>query len=80
MTNPTSPDTSQSHPTVPPIEDLVRLVACYANRDQVEAAGFSFGTDLKLGPTPNPNIAGDRSYTHAHFLHYARVVNPGTYR
>ena len=38
------------------------------------------GTDLKLGPTPNPNITGDRSYTHAHFLHYARVVNPGTYR
>jgi hypothetical protein len=38
------------------------------------------GTDLKLGPTPNPNITGDRSYTHAHFLHYARVVNPCTYR
>ena len=38
------------------------------------------GTDLKLGPTPNPNITGDRSYTHAQFLHYARVVNPGTYR
>ena len=38
------------------------------------------GSDLKLGPTPNPNITGDRSYTRAHFLHYARVVNPGTYR
>ena len=38
------------------------------------------GTDLKLGPTPNPNITGDRSYTHAHFLHYARVVNPGVGR
>jgi Animal haem peroxidase/TAT (twin-arginine translocation) pathway signal sequence len=38
------------------------------------------GTDLKLGPNPNPNIAGNRSYTRAHFLHYARVVNPGTYR
>jgi hypothetical protein len=38
------------------------------------------GTDLTLGPTANPNIAGNRGYTHAHFLHYAGVVNPGTYR
>jgi hypothetical protein len=38
------------------------------------------GTDLTLGPTPNPNIAGDRTYTRAHFLHYAGVVNPGVYR
>jgi hypothetical protein len=38
------------------------------------------GTDLVLGPAPNPNIAGDRSYTRAHFLHYAGVVAPGTYR
>ena len=38
------------------------------------------GTDLKLGPTPNPNITGNRTYTHAHFLHYAGVVTPGTYR
>jgi hypothetical protein len=38
------------------------------------------GADLKLGPTPNPNITGDRSYTRAHFLYYAGVVNPGTYR
>jgi hypothetical protein len=38
------------------------------------------GTDLKLGPTINPNITGNRTYTHAHFLHYARVVTPGTYR
>ncbi len=36
--------------------------------------------DLKLGPTPNPNITGDRAYTRAHFLHYAGVVKPGTYR
>ncbi len=38
------------------------------------------GTDLKLGPAPNPNITGNRAYTHAHFLHYAGVVTPGTYR
>ena len=38
------------------------------------------GTDLKLGPTPNPNITGNRAYTRAHFLHYASVVTPGTYR
>ena len=38
------------------------------------------GTDLKLGPTPDPNITGNRTYTRAHFLHYAGVVNPGTYR
>jgi hypothetical protein len=38
------------------------------------------GTDLALGPTPNSNIGGDRSYTRAHFLSYAGVVNPGLYR
>jgi hypothetical protein len=29
---------------------------------------------------PTPKIAGDRTYTRAHFLHYAGVVNPGIYR
>jgi hypothetical protein len=38
------------------------------------------GTDLVLGPTPNPNIAGNRTYTRAHFLYYAGVVSPGIYR
>jgi hypothetical protein len=38
------------------------------------------GTDLKLGPTPDPNITGTRTYTRAHFLYYAGVVTPGTYR
>jgi hypothetical protein len=38
------------------------------------------GTDLTLGPTPNPNITGNRTYTRAHFLHYAGVVEPGRYR
>jgi Animal haem peroxidase len=38
------------------------------------------GTDLKLGLTPDSNITGNRAYTRAHFLHYARVAEPGTYR
>ena len=38
------------------------------------------GADLKLGPSPNPNITGNRTYTRAHFLYYAGVVTPGTYR
>jgi hypothetical protein len=38
------------------------------------------GTDLTLGPTLDPDITGNRSYTRAHFLYYAGVVTPGTYR
>ena len=38
------------------------------------------GADLKLGTTPDTSITGNRSYTRAHFLHYAGVVQPGTYR
>jgi hypothetical protein len=38
------------------------------------------GTDLQLGSALNPNIAGNRTYTRAHFLYYAGVVTPGTYR
>ncbi|HTN78097.1 MAG TPA: hypothetical protein VMK16_00370, partial [Acidimicrobiales bacterium] len=38
------------------------------------------GSDLTLGSTPNLNITGNRTYTRAHFLHYADVVTPGTYR
>ena len=38
------------------------------------------GTDLTLGPAPNPNITGNRAYTRAHFLYYAGVVTPGNYR
>jgi hypothetical protein len=37
------------------------------------------GTDLTLGPTPDPTITGNRDYTHAHFLHYAGVLD-GNYR
>jgi hypothetical protein len=38
------------------------------------------GTDLVLGPTPDPSITGNRSYTRANFLYYAGVVQPGIYR
>ena len=38
------------------------------------------GTDLEMGPTPDPLITGNRTYTRAHFLHYAGVVTPGIYR
>jgi hypothetical protein len=38
------------------------------------------GTDLRLGRRTNPKITGNRSYTRAHFLHYAGVVKPGVYR
>jgi hypothetical protein len=38
------------------------------------------GTDLQLGSTPDSSITGNRSYTRAHFLYYAGVVVPGTYR
>ena len=38
------------------------------------------GADLALGSTPDSSITGNRSYTRAHFLHYAGVVTPGTYR
>ncbi len=38
------------------------------------------GSDLTLAATPDPSITGNRSYTRAHFLHYAGVLNPGTYR
>jgi hypothetical protein len=38
------------------------------------------GTDLKLGRNQMASLAGDRSYTRAHFLYYAGVVRPGAYR
>jgi hypothetical protein len=38
------------------------------------------GTDLTLGATPDTSITGDRSYTRAHFLHYAGVAESGIYR
>ena len=38
------------------------------------------GTDLPLGPALDTAITGTRAYTRAHFLYYAGVLTPGTYR
>jgi hypothetical protein len=38
------------------------------------------GADLKLGSNPDIDITGNRTYTRAHFLYYAGVVEPGLYR
>jgi hypothetical protein len=38
------------------------------------------GADLPLGSDLDPAITGNRSYTRAHFLYYAGVVEPGLYR
>ena len=38
------------------------------------------GTDLAIGPNPDTSITGNRTYTRAHFLHYAGVLDPGIYR
>ncbi len=38
------------------------------------------GPDLIIGSQADPNIAGNRTYTRAHFLHYARVLDNGIYR
>jgi len=33
-----------------------------------------------LGSNLDPNVAGNRTYTRAHFLYYAGVVTPRIYR
>ena len=38
------------------------------------------GADCPMGPNPDTSITGNRSYTRGHFLYYADVVQPGTYR
>lgn len=38
------------------------------------------GDDMPMGPNPSTTIAGATSYTRAHFLYYAGVVQPGVYR
>ncbi len=64
------------------VETLIGLLR--ADRDSYLRNNPRFqpflGSDLKLGSNPNPNITGNRAYTRAHFLYYANVVNPGTYR
>ena len=38
------------------------------------------GADCPIGPSPDTSITVNRGYTRAHFLCYAGVVQPGTYR
>jgi hypothetical protein len=63
-------------------ETLIGLLRADPNSYLSNDPGFTpfLGTDLDLGPNLNANITGDRSYTRAHFLYYAEVVAPGTYR
>jgi hypothetical protein len=63
-------------------ETLIGLLRADATSYLSNKPGWTpvLGTDLQLGPNPNPNITGNRSYTRAHFLYHAQVVTPGTYR
>jgi Animal haem peroxidase len=63
-------------------ETLIGLLRADPNSYLNANPGFqpTLGADMPMGPTPNPNVTGDRSYTRAHFLYYARVVKPGIYR
>jgi hypothetical protein len=38
------------------------------------------GADLQLDPSLNPNITETGPTSGAHFLYYAQVATPGTYR
>jgi hypothetical protein len=38
------------------------------------------GTDFVMGPNPVTTIAGETTYTNAHFLHFAGVLDQGIYR
>jgi len=63
-------------------ETLIGLLRADSNSYLSADPGFTpfLGTDLQLGPNTDPNITGNRSYTRAHFLYYAGVLTPGTYR
>jgi hypothetical protein len=64
------------------VETLIGLLRADPTSYLSADPGFApfLGRDLVLGPTLNPNITGNRTYTRAHFLFYAGVVAPGTYR
>ena len=63
-------------------ETLIRLLRADTTSYLSARRGWTpfLGADLERGPSLNPNITGNRSYTRAHFLYYAQVVTPGTYR
>jgi hypothetical protein len=64
------------------IETLIGLLRADPTSYLSVYPGFTpfCGADMRLGSNPNPDIAGNRSYTRAHFLYYAGVAKPGTYR
>jgi hypothetical protein len=64
------------------VETLVGLLRADPTSYLNAFPGFTpfLGTDLVLGPHPDPNLTGNRSYTRANFLYYAGVVQPGVYR
>ncbi|HEY3772789.1 MAG TPA: peroxidase family protein [Solirubrobacteraceae bacterium] len=63
-------------------ETLIGLLRADPTSYLTVCPGFTpfLGSDLRLGPGLDPNITGNRTYTRAHFLYYAGVVTPGTYR
>lgn len=63
-------------------ETLIGLMRADPNSYLAAKPSFTpfLGTDLQLGPTPVTSITGSSTYTHSHFLWYAGVVSPGTYR
>jgi hypothetical protein len=63
-------------------ETLIGLLRADPTSYLSAAPGFQpfLGTDFTLGPSPSTTLAGDRSYTRAHFLHYAGVLQQGRYR
>jgi hypothetical protein len=63
-------------------ETLIGLLRADATSYLSAKPGFHpfLGDDLTLGPAQSPTITGNRGYTRAHFLYYAGVVAPGTYR
>lgn len=64
------------------VETLLGLMLDDARSFLNQAPDFEpfLGTDLKFGPDRRPEIAGSRDYSHANFLYYAGVVEPGVYR
>jgi hypothetical protein len=63
-------------------ETLIGLLRADATSYLSNKPGWApfLGADLQLGANLNPNITGNKSYTRAHFLYYAQVVAPGSYR
>ena len=64
--------------------DPYRIVPAMASAPVAQrralASSRSWAMGLAQAASPSPTIAGDRSYTRAHFLHYAGVLQQGDYR